>query len=55
MAVKNQFSVKKVLPLFFATYICLTLLFTLYPRPILLSTDPSEIELFFNDTHGAFL
>jgi len=54
MAVKNQFSVKKVLPLLFATYICLTLLFTLYPRPILLSTDPSEIELFLMTHTGLF-
>lgn len=54
MAVKNQFSVKKVLPLLLATYICLALLFTLYPRPILLSTDPSEIELFLMTHTGLF-
>ena len=54
MAVKNQFSVKKVLPLLFATYICLALLFTLYPRPVLLSTDSSEIELFLMTHTGLF-
>jgi glycopeptide antibiotics resistance protein len=54
MAVKNQFSLKKVLPLLLATYICLALLFTLYPRPILLSTDPSEIKLFLMTHTGLF-
>ena len=54
MAVKNQFGVSKVLPLLFVTYICLALLFTLYPRPILLSTDPSEIELFLMTHTGLF-
>jgi glycopeptide antibiotics resistance protein len=54
MTVKNKFSVKKVLPLLFATYICLALVFTLYPRPILLSTDPSEIELFLLTHTGLF-
>jgi glycopeptide antibiotics resistance protein len=54
MVVKNQFSVEKVLPLLLATYICLALLFTLHPRPILLSTDPSEIELFLMTHTGLF-
>ena len=54
MAVKKQFSVKKVLSLLFAIYICLALLFTLYPRPILLSTDPGEIELFLMTHTGIF-
>jgi glycopeptide antibiotics resistance protein len=54
MAVKNQFSLKKVLPLLLATYICLALLFTLYPRSILLSTDPGEIKLFLMTHTGLF-
>ena len=54
MAVKSGFNAKVLLPLFLISYICLALLFTLFPRPILLSTDPSEIELFFQTHTGLF-
>ena len=54
MAVKRGFSVKILLPLLLICYICLALLFTLFPRPILLSSDPAEIELFFQTHTGLF-
>ena len=54
MAVKSGFNAKAVLPLLLISYICLALLFTLFPRPILLSTDPAEIELFFQTHTGLF-
>lgn len=54
MAVKSGFNAKVVLPLLLISYICLALLFTLFPRPILLSTDPAEIELFFQTHTGLF-
>lgn len=54
MAVKSGFNAKVLLTLFLISYICLALLFTLFPRPILLSTDPSEIELFFQTHTGLF-
>jgi len=54
MAVKSGFNAKALLPLLLISYICLALLFTLFPRPILLSTDPAEIELFFQTHTGLF-
>lgn len=54
MAVKRGFNVNILLPLLLISYICLALLFTLFPRPILLSTDPAEIELFFQTHTGLF-
>jgi hypothetical protein len=54
MAVKSGFNAKILLPLLLISYICLALLFTLFPRPILLSTDPAEIELFFQTHTGLF-
>lgn len=54
MAVKSGFNAKVLLPLLLISYICLALLFTLFPRPILLSTDPSEIEWFFQTHTGLF-
>ena len=54
MAVKSGLNAKVLLPLLLISYICLALLFTLFPRPILLSTDPSEIELFFQTHTGLF-
>jgi glycopeptide antibiotics resistance protein len=54
MMVKIGFNGKKLIPLILITYICLALLFTLFPRPILLSTDPAEIELFFQTHTGPF-
>ena len=54
MAVKRGFNAKILLPLLLISYICLALLFTLFPRPILLSTDPAEIELFFQTHTGLF-
>ena len=54
MAVKSGFNLKILLPLLLISYICLALLFTLFPRPILLSTDPAEIELFFQTHTGLF-
>ena len=45
---------KKLIPLLLTTYICLALLFTLFPRPILLSADTAEIELFFQTHTGLF-
>ena len=54
MAVKSGFNAKILLPLLLIFYICLALLFTLFPRPILLSTDPAEIELFFQTHTGLF-
>ena len=54
MVVKSGFNAKVLLPLFLISYICLALLFTLFPRPVLLSTDPSEIELFFQTHTGLF-
>ena len=54
MKVKSGFNLKILLPLLLISYICLALLFTLFPRPILLSTDPAEIELFFQTHTGLF-
>ena len=54
MTVKSGFNLKILLPLLLISYICLALLFTLFPRPILLSTDPAEIELFFQTHTGLF-
>lgn len=54
MAVKSGFNAKKVIPLLLISYICLALIFTLFPRPILLSSDPGEIELFFQTHTGLF-
>jgi len=54
MKEKSGFILKILLPLLLISYICLALLFTLFPRPILLSTDPAEIELFFQTHTGLF-
>lgn len=54
MKVKIGLNVKILLPLLLISYICLTLLFTLFPRPILLSNNPSEIQLFFQTHTGIF-
>jgi len=54
MLIKASPRVNKVILILSLTSLLLVLLFTLFPRPILLSNDPNEIELFFQTHTGLF-
>ena len=51
---KIRFNSKKILTFFLIAYLSAALLLTLFPRPILLTASPSEIEWFLK-THNDFL
>jgi glycopeptide antibiotics resistance protein len=51
---KIRFNSKKILTFFLIVYLSAALLLTLFPRPILLTANPSEIEWFLK-THNDFL
>jgi len=54
MLIKSSPRVNKVILILSLASLLLVLLFTLFPRPILLSNDPNEIELFFQTHTGLF-
>ena len=51
---KIRFNSKKILTFFLIAYLSAALLLTLFPRPFLLTANPSEIEWFLK-THNDFL